>query len=76
MSNAKHVLVVPEFPYAEATRRAGARLDRMSPSELRQTFVDAGIATADGKLRAPYDGNGGPDDFSMLEHQVDEAAEE
>ncbi len=41
-------------PHAAATRKVAAELRKMSKAELRQTFVDAGILDASGKLTEPY----------------------
>jgi dUTP pyrophosphatase len=43
-------------PHAESSDRATARLSAMTPSERRQTFIDAGILTSDGALAEPYGG--------------------
>jgi hypothetical protein len=43
-------------PHAATTKKVLAELARMSPEELKATFVKAGIYTADGKLTAAYGG--------------------
>ena len=40
--------------HAATTRKVAANLRKMSKAELRQTFVDAGILDASGKLTEPY----------------------
>lgn len=54
-------------PDPAATQRALARLDAMTPAEVRQTFVDAGIIHPDGTLAPPYNGELGPLDFTQLD---------
>ena len=43
-----------EVPHAAVTQRAIDNLAKMTPDQIRQTFVDAGIVTKKGKLRKAY----------------------
>lgn len=47
-------LELPPLPHAEAHRELLQELARMSPEELFQTLVDAGIYTKDRKLTKAY----------------------
>lgn len=44
------------LPEAEALKTTRARVRSMTPKELRQSFIAAGIYDSDGKLRRQYGG--------------------
>lgn len=48
------LLELPPLPYEKEHRALIAELARMSPEELFQTLVDAGIYTRDRKLTKAY----------------------
>ena len=51
--------LIPPHGNAEVHKRLMARLRKMTPKELFQTIVDAGIYKPNGELAEPY--TGGPD---------------
>ena len=48
------LLSCPELPHAQLTKIILEKLEKMTPEEIKKTFIDSGILTKDGELTEKY----------------------
>lgn len=47
-------LSCPQLPHAQLSKIILEKLEKMTPEEIKKTFIDSGILTEDGKLTEKY----------------------